>query len=106
MIYELRTYTLCPGGLGPWLKLYEEKALPIFAAIEDMRLVGYFRTETGCLNRVVHLWCYPSLQARESVLRALAAHPDWDAKFVQPARPYLMSQETTFLSPVAFSPLP
>jgi hypothetical protein len=28
MIYEMRVYTLQPGGLSPWLKLYEEKALP------------------------------------------------------------------------------
>jgi hypothetical protein len=106
LIYELRTYTLHPGGLGPWLKLYEEKAMPIFGRIEDMRLVGYFRAETGVLNRVMHLWAYPGSAQRERAFQALAADPDWLAEFVVPARPYLASQESTLLSPVAFSPLP
>lgn len=106
MIYELRTYTLHPGGLGPWLKLYEEKALPVFRSIEDMRLVGYFRTETGVLNCVVHLWAYPGAAERERAFQALAAHPAWLSEFVLPARPYLAAQESTLLSPVAFSPLP
>lgn len=106
IVYELRTYTLHPGGLGPWLKLYEEKAMPVFESIADMRLVGYFRAETGVLNRVMHLWSYPGVAERGRALDALAAHPDWMSEFVLPARPYLVSQESTLLSPVAFSPLP
>jgi hypothetical protein len=105
MIYELRTYTLQPGGLAPWLKLYEEKALPVMSTIDGMHLVGYFRTETGILNRVMHLWSYPGAEARESALRSLGARSDWIQDFVVPARPYLVSQETTLLSPVPFSPL-
>jgi hypothetical protein len=71
-----------------------------------MRLVGYFRAETGVLNRVLHLWVYPSSQARESALRSLAARTEWTVDFVEAARPYLDSQETTLLLPVPFSPLP
>jgi hypothetical protein len=105
MIYELRTYTLQPGGIAPWLKLYEEKALPVLSTIADMRLVGYFRAETGVLNRVMHIWSYPGSGERDSALRALAARAEWVEGFVVPARPYLVSQESTLLSPVAFSPL-
>jgi hypothetical protein len=105
MIYELRTYTLQPGGLGPWLKLYEEKAMPVMSATEGMRLIGYFRAETGVLNRVLHLWAYPDSEARDRALRTLAANPDWVRGFVIPARPYLVAQESTLLSPVVFSPL-
>lgn len=106
MIHELRTYTLHPGAVGPWLKLYEEKALPVLSTIEGMRLVGFFRTETGVLNRVMHLWAYPDAAARERALKALALHPAWMPEFVLPARPFLVAQESTLLSAVAFSPLP
>ena len=105
MLYELRTYTLCPGGMGPWLELYETQALPVLASIESMHLVGYFRAETGLLNRVVHLWAYPDSRARDEALRSLAAHPEWLSRFVLPARPYLVAQESTLLSPASFSPL-
>ena len=105
MIYELRTYTLYPGGLAPWLKLYEEHAIPIFETIQTMQLIGYFRTETGVLNRVLHLWAYPDKPAREEAFRTLEANPSWLPEFVLPARPYLLMQESTLLSPVSFSPL-
>lgn len=105
MIYELRTYTLHPGAMPAWLKLYEDKALPVFASIEHMTMVGYFRTETGVLNRVVHLWSYPDLALREVAHRALNKHPDWLQGFAVPSLQYLASQEVTLLSPVRFSPL-
>lgn len=105
MIYELRTYTLHPGGVAPWLKLYEEKALPVLSSIEGMQLIGYFRVDTGLLNRVMHLWSYPGVAERARALEALAAHPAWLAEFVLPARPLLVAQESTLLSPAAFSPL-
>jgi hypothetical protein len=105
MIYEMRVYTLQPGGLSPWLKLYEEKALPVFATIEGMKLVGYFRAETGVLNRVVHIWSYPDPAARDAAHRAIGAHPHWVEEFAAPARQYLVAQETTLLSAVPFSPM-
>ncbi len=106
MIYEMRTYTLCPGGVQPWLALYEAEALPLLKKHEGMTLVGYFRAETGTLNRLVHIWSYADLAARDAVHRGLEADEGWMTRFVLPARKYLVSQETTLLSPVGFSPLP
>jgi hypothetical protein len=110
MIYEIRTYTLQPGGLEPWLELYESKALPVIAGIEAMKLVGYFYTEAGAAEeggatRVVHLWSYPDAAAREAAHAALGASEAWTQGFVAAARPYLAMQEHAVLTPVAFSPL-
>lgn len=105
MIYEIRTYTLRPGGLEPWLELYESKALPVIAGIGAMKLVGYFYTKADAATRVVHLWSYPDAAAREAAHAALGASPAWTQGFVAAARPYLAVQEHAVLTPVSFSPL-
>lgn len=105
MIYEMRVYTLHPGSMARWLDLYETKALPVMENVEGMKLVGYFKAETGTLNRVVHIWSYPDIAARERALAELAANRDWVENFVKVSQPCLAAQETTLLKPVAFSPL-
>jgi len=105
MIYEIRTYTLHPGCLEPWLELYETKALPVIAGIAAMKLVGYFYTEADASTRVVHLWSYPDAAAREAAHAALDASAAWKQGFVAAARPYLALREHAVLTPVSFSPL-
>ena len=106
MIYEMRIYTLCPGGIQPWLDLYEEHALPVLSKVDGMSLVGYFKTETGQLNRIVHIWSYADLAARSRAFEHLGQDTGWIENFSKPARAYLVAQETTLMSPVRFSPLP
>lgn len=105
MIYEMRSYTLQPGCMTRWLDLYQTKALPIMQKIDGMTLVGYFKAETGALNRVIHIWCYPDAAQRERALAELGANADWIEGFVKPAHSCLAAQKTTLMKPVAFSPL-
>ena len=55
MIYDHRTYNLVPLKMGKWLALYEECALPVQQKYLG-NLIGFFQTEIGTLNQVVHLW--------------------------------------------------
>lgn len=72
MIFELRTYTAKPGRTADFLKLHEEAALAL-----QLRhlggLVGFYVTEVGPLNQIVHLRQFDSVADRE---RPLLAHPD------------------------------
>jgi hypothetical protein len=56
MLYELRKYTLKVGAMATVLELYGNKGYPAFSAEEKARLVGYFTSDTGTLNQIVHLW--------------------------------------------------
>jgi len=56
MIYELRKYTLKVGTMATVLELYRNKGYPAFSDQEKYRLVGYFTSDTGALNQIVHLW--------------------------------------------------
>jgi hypothetical protein len=54
MFVEERIYTLQPGRTGDFLKLYEEEALAI--QLKHLRtMVGYYSSEIGPLNQIIHL---------------------------------------------------
>ena len=54
-IYELRTYAIQPARYGEFLKLSSEQ---LHMRTAHSKLVGYWTTELGGLNEVVHLWEY------------------------------------------------
>ena len=56
-IYELRTYTLYVGKLGEAVKLYGEQGWPALEAGGfSKHLIGYFTSDVGTINQLVHLW--------------------------------------------------
>ena len=70
MIYDLRTYTLKPGSVPAYEKFFGE-ALAVRE--QYSRLGGFWHTEVGTLNQVIHIWPYDSLAHIESTRKALAA---------------------------------
>ena len=71
MIHELRTYTLAPGKQGEYVKLASEVSRKI-RGDKYGKLEGYWTTEFGTLNQVVHLWNYADLNERERLRGELA----------------------------------
>lgn len=100
MLVELRTYTTQPGRLRDYLALYEAEGLAIQRRILG-RLVGYYRSEIGELNQVLHLWAYEDLKEREQRRAALLADPQFQA-YVRQMLPLLQSQESRILAPAPF----
>ena len=104
MNLDLRMYTLRPGMLPAWLKMYEQygHALQVKHCGEP---VFYTTTEVGTLNQVVHVWQYKNQAEREKKRAALMKDP----KFIE----YLkrsaemgahQHQESRILKSVSFSP--
>ena len=103
MIYEMRTYRLKVGAVAAFLKLVQEEGI---AAQEDHlgRLVGYFSSEIGPLNEIVHIWAYEDLNDRAQRRAKLAADPRW--REVSPKLQALIeTMENKILVPSEFSPL-
>ncbi len=67
-------------------------------------LVGYFYSEIGPLNQIVHIWAYPGLDERETRRAALAADPAWVA-FAPKIQALLEEMESKIMKAAAFSPL-
>ncbi|MEH2506562.1 hypothetical protein V1290_005373 [Bradyrhizobium sp. AZCC 1578] len=105
MIIDHRTYTMHPLKLGKWLKLYEEFGLPV--QLRHLgNLIGFFQTEIGPLNQVVHLWGFDTLEERQRRRAAMAIDPDWQ-EFLRRNEELgaLLYQEDKIVMPVSFSPI-
>jgi NIPSNAP len=102
MIVEQRTYTLHPGKVGEYLSLYEQEGLAIQRPILG-NLVGYFSTEFGPLNQLVHMWAYDDLAQRAERRAKLMGDARWQA-YVKKVTPLVNIQENKLLIPAPFSP--
>ena len=60
MIIEHRTYKIKPGKLNELMDLYEKEGMEVHKKILGNQ-IGYFYTEIGPLNEIVHLYGYESL---------------------------------------------
>jgi len=105
MIIEQRTYTVAPAKMAKWLELYEKQGLPIqLRHLEG--LAGFFRTEIGHINQVVHLWKYDNLQARMDRRAAMAKDPGWQTFLAANVElGAITEQASAVLLPLPWSPL-
>ncbi len=103
MIYEERTYTIVTGRIEEYMANYEELGLPVQLEVLGT-LVGFFRTEIGGLDKVVHIWGYDSLDDRLERRETLANHPDWP-RYLDANLALIVDQENRLLIPASFSPL-
>jgi hypothetical protein len=103
MIVEERIYTLYPGKQAEYLKLYQEEGLEVQSRILG-RMVGYFTTEVGPLNQVIHMWGYDSFEERLRRRAELFRDGAW-LGYVAKIRPLILSQENKILLPTPFSPI-
>jgi len=102
MIVEQRTYTCHVGKSTQYVSMYEAEGLAIQRPILG-NLVGYFTTEMGPLNQVVHMWAYEDLADRAARRAKLGADERWKA-YIAKVQPLVLTQENKILVPTKFSP--
>jgi NIPSNAP protein len=103
VVIDERTYTLRPGAVPEYFRRYEEEGLAIQVPILG-NLIGYFSTEAGTLNQVVHLWGYADLADRAERRSRLAADERWRA-YLETIYPLIVTMENRLLIPAPFSPI-
>lgn len=104
MIVEERMYVLhAHAGVAEYLRVYESEGLPVQVPILGACL-GYFVTEFGTQNQLVHLWGFADLEERRRRREVLAADPRWQA-CVAKLRPMILTMENRILVPTRFSPM-
>lgn len=105
MIVEERIYVLHTHAvMADYLRIYSTEGLPLQKEILG-GFLGYFTTEFGTQNQLVHFWAYDTLEERRIRRARLAQQPGWQACLAQ-IRPMIMTMENRILVPTAFSPWP
>ena len=100
MYVEERMYTLKVGTAPEYLKHYQNEGMKV--QLKHLpHMVGYYSTEVGTLNMVVHMWAYESLDQRDKCRAAMSADPDWQA-YVAKIRPLMERQETRIMKCAPF----
>ena len=104
MIVEHRTYTIKALRTGDFLKLYERAALPLQLKYLG-HMIGFYVSEIGPLDEVVHLWGFASLAERERRRALMEADPGW-AVYRQALQELdvVVEQSTKMLRSTSFSP--
>jgi len=103
MIYELRTYQLKMGGIPQYLAIAEKRLLPVLSE-HGLKPVGFWTTDIGTLNEVVHLWAYQDLNERQENWAKWAKDPR-RPEFLKELSQVIVSQSNKILSPTSFSEL-
>ena len=102
MIIEERIYTCYCGKAAQYVRMYEAEGMAIQRPILG-DLLGYFTSELGALNQVVHLWAYDSMEERATRRARLLADERWKA-YAAKVQPLVLQQENKILVPAPFSP--
>jgi len=97
-IYEMRIYTVIPGSIPEWVRLWSE-ALPHREKYSPLAACWY--SELGVLNKWYHVWAYKDLVERDSVRTEASKGPHWPPQ----TRKLTVRQENKILVPADFSPM-
>jgi hypothetical protein len=103
MLYEMRTYRIKPGMTSKYLEYFEQNGLPIISRY--LTLVGWWYTEVGQLNQVIHIWEYATLDERTEKREALYNDPEWVENFLPTALSMIEKQESQIMNASNFSPI-
>ena len=99
MIYELRTYTVRQGTLADVVKASSTVSRDI-RKDDYGKLEGYWFTDIGPLNQVMHLWSYADLNERARLRAELSKNPRWGSEYLPLIRPHLIRQDIRLLHSV------
>src|SRR2546425_9411976 len=99
MIYELRTYTVKQGTVQEVAKTASTVGRTI-RGDDYGKLEGYWITEIGPLNQVMHLWSYADLNERHRLRGELAKNERWAKEYIPLIRPNLVRQDIRLLNAV------
>jgi hypothetical protein len=98
MIYEVRTYDLFPRTQPEAIKRFGE-------AYEQRKkfseLAGFFYTDVGPLNQIIHIWPYDDLAHRARVRAEAAKAGGWPPKIQE----FIKHMTLEIFNPYPFSPL-
>jgi hypothetical protein len=98
MIYEVRTYTLRPGGAVAEFEERFAKRLPLRE--KHSKLGAFWHTEFGPLNQVIHVYPYDDLHQRTAVRAALAQ--DTARQQLPGGGDLMVAQESEIMHPAPF----
>ena len=95
MIFEEQIYTLHPGKLPEYMNCYGTEGRAIQEEILG-KMIGYYYTDFGPQNQIIHFWGYQSYKDRDERRDCLDASEAWK-NFQPKILPLILRQENKTL---------
>ncbi len=105
MIYDMRIYDLKPGSVPEYMAAVQEVALQI-RQDHGVKLAGWYYTDIGPLNRVVHIWAYEDYTHFDSARQAVRSDPRWTNDYLPRVRGLVVKQRDMIMQGADFFPGP
>jgi len=105
MIFDMRTYDLVPGGLDAYMAAVRDIALPVRERY-GIRLAGWYFTEIGTMNRVVHIWAFRDWAHLTQSKAQFRQDPDWIERYLPRVQSLIVAQHSQIVQAADFSPQP
>jgi hypothetical protein len=101
-IFELRTYTVPPGGSDKLHKTFKEPITRLFTK-HGINVIGYW-VPTDKPDMYIYLLAFPNRDAAKASWAAFLADPEWKATSKETGR-LSATVESTFMAPTEYSPM-
>ena len=101
MIVEMRTYKIRPRRAQNFIKIYDEEIREIHTKILGNQ-IGFFYTEIGDINEVVHLYGYESYEDRQARRITLSKQPEF-ISYLNKVKNIIIEMKNKLMIPTDFS---
>ena len=96
MIYDMRTYDIAMGKTPEYMAAVREIALPVRESY-GVKLAGWYYTDVGALNKVVHIWAYRDYAHFEEAREAFRNDERWLNDYVPRVKGIILRQENQLM---------
>ena len=101
MIIELRTYTIKPGEIHKFINIYDNEIRDLHTKILGNQL-GFFYTEIGNVNEIIHLYGYESFEDRQKRREILSKRPEFKS-YIEKVKDLIVDMRNQLMNPTDFS---
>ena len=92
----MRTYDIAMGKTPEYMAAVREIALPVRESY-GVKLAGWYYTDVGALNRVVHIWAYRDYAHFEEAREAFRTDDRWVNDYVPRVKGIVLRQENQLM---------
>ena len=92
----MRTYDIAMGKTPEYMAAVREVALPVRESY-GVKLAGWYYTDIGALNRVVHIWAYRDFAHFEEAREAFRTDERWVNDYVPRVKGIVLRQENQIM---------
>lgn len=92
----MRTYDIAMGKTPEYMAAVREIALPVRESY-GVKLAGWYYTDVGALNKVVHIWAYRDYAHFEEAREAFRTDERWVNDYVPRVKGIILRQENQLM---------